>query len=66
MIEFGARLSLKDNIYATMQKNLKLQKQFTEQVEQTRASVKGLGNAKASPIMRECVTPLMYSLWVST
>ncbi len=49
MIEFGARLSLKDNMYATMQKNLKMQRQFTEQVEQTRASVKGLGNAKASP-----------------
>ena len=49
MIEFGARLSLKDNMYATLQKNLKLQKQFTEQVDRTSSSIKGLGKQKATP-----------------
>lgn len=49
MIEFGARLSLKDNMYATMQKNLKMQKKFSEQVKQVANNVKSLGKAKASP-----------------
>lgn len=49
MIEFGARLSLKDNMYATLQKNLKLQKQFSEQVDKTSSSIKGLGSQRANP-----------------
>lgn len=49
MIDFGARLSLKDNMYATLQKNLKLQRSFTEQVEKTSSSIKGLGSQRANP-----------------
>ena len=49
MIEFGARLSLKDNMYATLQKNLKLQRQFSEQVERTSSSIRGLGSQRANP-----------------
>ena len=49
MVEFGARLSLKDNMYATMQKNLKQQRKFSEQVEKTRSSVSKLGKQKANP-----------------
>ena len=52
MIEFGARLSLKDNMYATLQKNLKMQQQFTEQVKRTNDSVKNLGKAKANPTIQ--------------
>lgn len=51
MIEFGARLSLKDNMYATMQKNIKQQKKFSEQVEKTRSSIGKLGKQKANPII---------------
>lgn len=49
MLEFGARLSLKDNMYATLQKNLRLQRDFSEQVQQTSTRVRGLGNMTASP-----------------
>ena len=49
MVEFGARLSLKDNMYATLQKNLKAQRQFAEQVSKTSSSIKGLGSQRASP-----------------
>ena len=49
MIDFGARLSLKDNMYATLQKNLKLQRSFTEQVERTSSSIRGLGSQRANP-----------------
>ena len=35
MIEFGAKLSLKDNMSATLQKNLKMQKKFSDQVTRT-------------------------------
>ena len=49
MIEFGARLSLKDNMYAVMQKNLKQQRQFSEQINKTSSSIKKLGSQKASP-----------------
>ena len=51
-VEFGARLSLKDNMYATLQKNLKIQKEFSEQVRNTDASVKELGKKKVSPTVR--------------
>ena len=49
MVEFGARLSLKDNMYATLQKNLKQQRKFSEQVEKTRGSISKLGKQKANP-----------------
>lgn len=49
MIEFGAKLSLKDNMAATLQKNLDIQRQFTQQVSQTDASIKSLGKARANP-----------------
>lgn len=52
MIEFGARLSLKDNMYATLQKNLKMQKQFSEQVKKTSDSVKTLAKAKIAPVIK--------------
>lgn len=32
-VEFGAKLYLKDNMYATLKKNLGLQREFSEQVE---------------------------------
>lgn len=49
MIEFGARLSLKDNMFATLQKNLKLQREFSEQVDRTSSSIRGLGSQRATP-----------------
>lgn len=52
MVEFGARLSLKDNMYATLQKNLKMQRKFSEQVKQVSNNVKALGKAKAAPIIK--------------
>lgn len=48
MIEFGAKLSLKDNMAATLQKNLELQRKFTQQIAQTNAGVKELGKAKVN------------------
>ena len=52
MVEFGAKLSLKDNMYATLQKNLKMQKQFSEQVKRTSTNVKTLAKAKIAPVIR--------------
>lgn len=40
MIEFGAKLTLKDNMAATLQKNLDLQRQFSQQVERVNSGVK--------------------------
>lgn len=48
MIEFGAKLSLKDNMAATLQKNLELQRKFTQQIAQTNASVRELGKTKVN------------------
>ena len=52
MIEFGARLSLKDNMSAILQKNLKMQKQFSEQVKRTSDNMKSLGKAKIAPVIQ--------------
>ena len=52
MIEFGGKLSLKDNMYATLQKNLKMQKQFSKEVNKTSSGVKALGKAKANPLIQ--------------
>ena len=49
MMDFGAKLTLKDNMYATLQKNLKAQRDFSAQVDKTSNSLKGLGNTKANP-----------------
>ena len=51
MIEFGAKLVLKDRMYATLQKNLKMQRNFTEQVNKTSSSIKALGGQKADPVI---------------
>lgn len=52
MIEFGAKLTLKDGMYATLQKNIKLQKEFSKQVKDTSKSIQDLGKRKANPIVR--------------
>lgn len=52
MMEFGAKLSLKDNMYATLQKNLKIQKQFSEQIKGTDKSIQELGKRSANPVIR--------------
>ena len=49
MVEFGARLSLKDNMSATLQKNLKMQKEYSKQVNKTSKDIKGLDKSKANP-----------------
>ena len=49
MIEFGARLSLKDNMYAALQRNLNLQREFSEQIDRTNSSIRGLGSQRANP-----------------
>lgn len=49
MVEFGARLSLKDNMSATLIRNLKLQQEFSQQIANTNASVRELGRANVSP-----------------
>ena len=36
-VEFGAKLYLKDNMYATLKKNLGLQREFSEQIDKTNA-----------------------------
>ena len=47
-VEFGARLSLKDNMAATLRRNLDLQRQFTQQISQTNASVQALGRTRVN------------------
>lgn len=51
MKEFGAKLTLKDKMSATLQKNIKQQKEFSKQVEKTRTSLKGLGKTKTNPVV---------------
>lgn len=52
MVEFGARLSLRDNMASTLQKNIKMQRQFSEQVKRTTNAVKSYAKQKASPILK--------------
>lgn len=52
MIEFGARLSLKDNMSATIKKNIENQKKFSKQVKDTDNNIKKLGKRKANPIIK--------------
>lgn len=51
MIEFGARLSLKDNMLSVMKKNLQMQREFSESVKQTSSSITELGKKKADPVI---------------
>lgn len=51
MVEFGAKLSLKDNMSATLQKNLKKQQEFSSQIKRTADSIKSLAKAKAAPVI---------------
>ena len=48
MIEFGAKLSLIDNMSATLQKNLEIQRRFTQQISQTNESVRALGRTRVN------------------
>ena len=52
MIEFGARLSLKDNMHATLQKNLKTMREFSSQVKRVNDSVKAVARTKVAPIIK--------------
>ena len=52
MIEFGARLSLKDNMHATLQKNLKTMKKFSDQVKRVNDNVKSFARAKVAPVIQ--------------
>ena len=47
-VEFGAKLYLKDNMYATLKKNLGLQREFSEQVDKTNASMQQMGRTRVS------------------
>jgi phage-related protein len=51
MLNFGAKIGMQDNMSATLQKLLKTQREFSEQTERTNASVRGLGKAKADPVI---------------
>ena len=51
MLEFGGRLSLKDNMSATIQKNLTLQQKFSKQLKQTSANVKAFSKTKVAPVV---------------
>ncbi len=51
MIEFGAKLSLKDNMYATLKKNVQMQREFSESIRQTNADIRGLGSQRANPVI---------------
>lgn len=52
MVEFGAKLSLKDNMYATLKKNLKMQQDFSKQIKDTAKSIQGLGKRVAKPVIQ--------------
>lgn len=51
MVEFGARLSLKDKMSATIKKNIEMQKKFTKQVKDTDSNLKKLGKRVAKPVI---------------
>lgn len=52
MVEFGAKLSLKDNMYATLQKNLKAQQEFSKQIKATANAIKHLAKQKLAPVLK--------------
>ena len=47
-VEFGAKLYLKDNMYATLKKNLGLQREFSEQIDKTNASMQQMGRTRVN------------------
>lgn len=47
-VEFGAKLYLKDNMYATLKKNLGLQREFSEQIGKTNASMQQMGRTRVN------------------
>lgn len=51
MMEFGAKLSLKDSMYATLQKNLQKQKEFSKQIQQTRKAIRDTSKEKLKLVM---------------
>ena len=50
-VEFGAKLYLKDNMYATLKKNMELQKSYSQQINDTSSSISKLGKQKADPVI---------------
>lgn len=50
-VEFGAKLYLKDNMYATLKKNMELQKSYSQQINDTSSSISKLGKQKAYPVI---------------
>lgn len=50
-VEFGAKLYLKDNMYATLKKNMELQKSYSQQINDTSSSISKLGKQKANPVI---------------
>ena len=46
MIEFGAKLALKDNMIAVIQKNIQAQKKLTDQVNKSREALGKLSKGK--------------------
>ena len=51
MVEFGARLSLKDKMSATIKKNIEMQKKFSKQVKDTDSNLKKLGKRVVKPVI---------------
>lgn len=51
MIEFGAKLSLKDGMLEALKKNVQLQKEFKERIEQSGNAVGNLGAMRATPVI---------------
>lgn len=49
MKEFGAKLVLKDKMSEALKNNVKQQKEFSKQVQQTRQAVKDLGKSSSTP-----------------
>ena len=52
MVEFGAKLSLKDNMSASIQKAIKQQKEFSKQIKDTSNKIKQLAKQKIAPIIK--------------
>ena len=52
MIEFGARLSLRDNMSATLQRTLQTQRRFSEQIRRTTENVRAFGRARVAPVLQ--------------
>lgn len=51
MKEFGAKMTLKDNMSATLKKNIQGMRALTEQMNTVNKAVKAFGGAKASPVI---------------